>query len=337
MEFYYYHRSMSSDSRKTTGRPSLAALLATLDEELSLLPDRGILLDPTGSALERARELWIDEVHHSTALEGNTMTRAEVADLLDTGRTSGQTRLAEALDVQGYAEAVEWVSAHARGGRRIGLSSAEISELHRVALGPMWSVEPPPSREPAGAFRAGGVRVGQVAVSIPSAIRADLSDWSRSAARLREHPVVHAAEHHFWFERIHPFIDGNGRVGRLICNLMLLQSGYPRVVIESSQRAAYLRALRSADSGNSSPLSELLARAARRSLAGVLQVRLRGPQQLVPLSVLAKEAGLTSAYLRQLALKGRLRTTRTGRSYLSSRAWLEEYLAARDPRGHRKG
>ncbi len=62
------------------------------------------------------------------------------------------------------------------------------------------------------------------------------------------HPILHAAEHHAWFERIHPFVDGNGRVRRLLLNFMLLQEGYPPAVILASQRPRYLQALRTAGS-----------------------------------------------------------------------------------------
>ena len=52
--------------------------------------------------------------------------------------------------------------------------------------------------------------------------------WSRSTRRRDDvHPLVHAAVHHAGFERIHPFVDGNGRVGRLLLNFMLIQAGYP--------------------------------------------------------------------------------------------------------------
>lgn len=96
-----------------------------------------------------------------------------------------------------------------------------------------------------GAWTSGGVIVGRVAVSLPAAVSADLQTWVESTENGDDrHAITHAAMHHAWFQRIHPFVDGNGRVGRLILNFMLLQNGYPPAVILASQRARYLGHLR---------------------------------------------------------------------------------------------
>jgi Fic family protein len=58
-----------------------------------------------------------------------------------------------------------------------------------------------------------------------------------------EHPLIVAAEAHTRFVSIHPFIDGNGRTGRLIMNLILLQNGYTPVIIKNDKRVNYLDAI----------------------------------------------------------------------------------------------
>jgi Fic/DOC family len=176
-----------------------------------------------------------------------------------------------------------------------------------------------------------------VQVSLPAAIPADLDSWTASTKRGDTHPVVHAAVHHAWFERIHPFTDGNGRVGRLILNFMLGQAGYPPAVILASQRPRYLQALRTADGGNPHPLAEVIARAVSGTLSRFLIPHLAGEARLVPLSALAATSPYSSAYLRQLVLAGKLRAIRDGRLWLSSRAWLNAYTAKRDPRGGKPG
>ena len=169
---------------------------------------------------------------------------------------------------------------------------------------------------------------------MPAAIPADLDSWSASTTtRGDTHPVVHVAVHHAWFERIHPFTDGNGRVGRLILNFMLSQAGYPPAVILASQRPRYLQALRIADNGNPNTLAEVIARAVSGTLSRFLIPHLAGEAKLVPLSALAATSPYSSAYLRQLVLAGKLRAIRDGRLWLSSRAWLNAYTAKRDPRG----
>jgi hypothetical protein len=209
-----------------------------------------------------------------------------------------------------------------------------VSEIHKHVVSLAWQVDPPSTRERPGAWRAGGVSVRRVRVSLPAAIPAELRAWSDSTRDLDgNHPVVHAALHHAWFERIHPFVDGNGRVGRLILNFMLIQHGYPPAVILATQRPRYLRALGTADAGNPKPLGEVIARAVSDALSRLLIPKLAGDAKLIPLRALASETSYSPSYLRQLAVTGRLRAIREGRLWLSSRDWLNEYIKTRDPRG----
>lgn len=211
-----------------------------------------------------------------------------------------------------------------------------LSEVHRQMIELAWAVEPPPTRDRPGQWRSVGVSVRGLDVSLPVAVSADSRQWSASSGQLADrHPLEHAAVHHAWLERIHPFVDGNGRVGRLILNFMLLQHGYPPAVIHVDQRPRHLRALRSADGGNYRPLTEVISRAVSGALNRFLIPNLAGDARLVPLSSLTTTGPYGAAYLRQLAIAGRLKAIREKRLWLSSRAWLNEYVASRDPRGTR--
>jgi hypothetical protein len=325
-------RKRSKSQERGPGRPSLSEVLTRVDAEVRLLRDRLGGLPHAVEADHILRAIWIDDVHNSTAIEGNTMTRAQVEALVEQRRASAS--LAESLDVEGYARAADWVYLHA--AEYTGVPVTIVSHVHQVALGLTWQVEPPATRDVAGAWRASAVRVRDVPVSIPVAIPADLQQWSESTGNRDEqtHPLIHAATHHAWFERIHPFVDGNGRVGRLLLNFMLVQAGYPPAVILAAERRRYLQALRIADSGNPHPLAEVIARAVSSTLSRFLIPNLAGNAKLVPLAALATPRGPYSAvYLRQLVLKGRLRAIRDGNLWLSSRDWIAEYLATRDPRG----
>ena len=326
---------MHDDRRETQrGRPSLQEVLARLDEEVKLLHTHLGGLPRAVEADHVLRQIWIDDVHNSTAIEGNTMTRAQVENLVERRQTSAS--LVESLEVEGYARAADWVYRNAPDFS--GVPVSVVSEIHKQVVNLAWQIDPPTTRDDPGAWRRGAVRVRSVQVSPPAAIPADLDSWSASTTnRAETHPVVHAAVHHAWFERIHPFTDGNGRVGRLILNVILIQEGYPPAVILASQRPRYLQALTSADGGNPNPLAEVIARAVSGTLSRFLIPNLAGEAKLVPLSALAATSPYSAAYLRQLVLAGKLRAIRDGRLWLSSRAWLSAYAAKRDPRGGKPG
>jgi len=322
----------SESRKKRPGRPTYKETLDLLDEEVALLRRSLGGLPRAVEADQILRSIWIDDVHHSTAIEGNTMTRAQVEDLVEKRRASAS--LIEVLEVEGYARAADWVYRNAADFS--GVPTEVLSEIHRQAMELVWAVDPPPTDDRPGQWRSTGVSVRGLNVSLPVSISADLRAWSDSTVNLvGNHPLEHVAIHHAALEKIHPFIDGNGRVGRLVLNFMLLQRGYPPAVIHVDQRPRYLRALRSADGGNWRPLTEVVARAVSGALNRFLIPGLAGKAKLVPLSSLAAQGPYSAAYLRQLALAGRLRTIREGRLWLSSRAWLDEYISSRDPRGTR--
>lgn len=322
--------SQSISEKGGRGRPSLQDVLSLLDEQVALLKSRLGGLPHAVEADDILRAIWIDDVHNSTAIEGNTMTRAQVEDLVERGKASAA--LIENLEVKGYADAADWVYRHSPDYDRVPVSV--VSEVHKLAVTLAWDLEPPATHDRPGAWRQASVAVRSVKVSAPTAIPSDLDTWSASTGTLGEsHPVVHAAMHHAWFERIHPFVDGNGRVGRLVLNFMLIQRGYPPAIIVKTQRPRYLRALKLADEGNPNPLAEVVARAVSGVLTRFLIPNLAGTAKLVPLAALGSQGPYPVQYLRLLVFQGKLRAVRDGRLWLSSRKWLDDYIANRDTRG----
>src|SRR5712692_5793769 len=132
---------MGRMSPRGRGRPSRADVLRSLDRAIDDLHSVGGL--PLPAEADAIWEgIWYEETHHSTAIEGNTLVLKEVKLLLDEGRAVGDKELKEYLEVQGYAEAAQWVYQQAiRGGLwEAGdlISLAELREIHRCTIEPAW-------------------------------------------------------------------------------------------------------------------------------------------------------------------------------------------------------
>jgi Fic/DOC family len=329
-------------SRVGRGRPARAAVYERLRLQIGELRDRlGGLPSPV-EADGIWRGIWLEEAHHSTAIEGNTLVLKQVEQLLDEGRAVGNKELREYMEVRGYADAANWVYGQAidPGVWSTGklLSLTELRHVHRLALAPAWGVAPHPSATDAerpGSFREHDIQSFPSGMQPPPwpEVPAMIADWLAGAQRLGEKGVdadpEALARVHSSFERIHPFLDGNGRTGRLILNLLLVRLGYPPAVIYKGDRSRYLAALRRADQGDHGPLAELLARAILDNLHKFVVPAVAGPLRLVPLPALASKQ-ISANALRVAATRGRLQASKAGDgTWRSTRAWVDEYLAGR--------
>jgi Fic family protein len=211
------------------------------------------------------RDFTGDFAYDTNAIEGSTVDRPEVAGMLeDRIWPQGRTR-DEISETYGVAEAV----AHIRKAR-VHLSLALMKRLHLIVFRNSLGF--------AGRFRAMGEEVAVVAGDgtvmhrgAPSGrvvpLLHALVDWY-GRNRRRYPPLVLAAVVHNQFENIHPFRDGNGRVGRLLLNNILLRHGLPPVNIEVEHRSVYYRALQVYEhEGNLRPMLELILLEYRRRKA----------------------------------------------------------------------
>jgi Fic family protein len=307
----------------TRGRPSRATIYRRFEAAVAELAKFGGLPSPAEAKLIWD-DLWHLEAHNSTAIEGNTLVLKEVATLLDEGRAVGAKPLAEYMEVLGYGEAARWVYTQAvePGEWTDGalITVTEVRHVHQVAMTPVWNVAPHPDATPAespGSFRRHDIQPFHGGMRPPpwTEVSSHVNDWvgrvvalgaaARGGASAASELPERVAEIHAAFERVHPFLDGNGRAGRLLLNLILVRLGYPPAIIFKRRRERYLDALDRADKGDPGPLAEVIARSVIDNLHRFVVPNIAGPARLVPLAALETKE-LSYEALRQAARRGRL-------------------------------
>ena len=295
-------------------------------------------------AAEIWREVWIEEVHHSTGLGGNSLTRNEVERLLADGRAVGSRLLLEYLYVRGYGDASRWVCQQAAEPKAL-VNLEEICFLHEqtTRLSSAAIHKTASSPEEPGRFREHELQVSADGITPVSwrFVPAEMEKWLAQANELeaiQKQPEAQAirevaealARIHSRFVKTQPFATANGLVARLAANLLLVRGGLPPAIVQKRQRSAYQQALQRADLGDFSQLADLFAQGIFRSLAWFAQPELE--EGLVPLSALATEE-INVAALRVAAARGRLRAKRPlGGRWLSTPEWVADYIASRHQR-----
>ena len=299
------------------GRPSRQTVYDQLARSLGDLRQRlGGLPSPTQAEIIWS-DIWHLEAHHSTALEGNTLVLREVEALLDDGRAVGAKPLKDYLEVKGYGDAARWVYRQALEPDEWSadglISLNEVRRVHSVAMGPVWGMTPPPWPDVPALLRDWVDEVVGFGREVSSGLQTS-AGLPEALARL-----------HHRFEQIHPFLDGNGRTGRLVLNLILVRLGYPPVVIFTRQRDDYLRALCRADAGDVGALGEVIARAMLDNINRFIVPVVAGSSLLVPLASLVDKR-YSLAALRQAAQRGRLEAIQgVDGVWMSTREAVEAY------------
>lgn len=187
-------------------------------------------------------------IHESNAIEGNTLTLAETEVVIRRGLTVAGKPLKDHLEAKNHLDAFHLLQRLV--SEQMLFDEAVLLQLHAVIL---RGIED----EWAGRYRNVGVRISGSRHVPPNPVKVptlmeELFAWYPTQTLL--HPVELAADLHLKLAQIHPFIDGNGRVCRLVMNLHLMQHGYPLTIIRAAntQRAEYYQALSDSDQSSDS-------------------------------------------------------------------------------------
>lgn len=188
----------------------------------------------TAGEVERLNEEFIIEyTYNSNAIEGNTLTLRET-DLVLRGLTIDKKPLKDHMEAVGHKEAFEFVSELVKNN--VPISESVIKQIHYLVLAD--------KKEDRGVYRRVPVRImgAQHEPVQPYLIAPKMEELLHAFVESTEHIVTKLARFHIEFEGIHPFIDGNGRTGRLLINLELMKAGYPPIDIKFTDRISYYNA-----------------------------------------------------------------------------------------------
>ena len=185
----------------------------------------------TVSELQRLQEEFLVEyTYNSNAIGGNTLTLQETALVLE-GVTIDRKPLKDHLEAVGHKDAFLYVQRLVEN--KVPFSERVIKQIHTLVL-----IDRPEDR---GIYRRIPVRIigayhtPPEPVFVPEQMKQLIKEFSKK----KLHPIESAALLHLKFERIHPFVDGNGRTGRLLLNLFLMQNGYPPINVKFTDRKRY--------------------------------------------------------------------------------------------------
>ena len=208
--------------------PLYQLVFAKIDE---LKHKLGLRRPLTQGELKRLQdEFMIEFTYDSNAIEGNTLTLQETAMVLE-GITIDAKPLKDHLEEVGHKAAFEYVKQIIV--EKMVFSEGLIKEIHSLVL-----MDRPEDR---GRYRRIPVRIMGASHEPPQPylVPIQMEQLLEELKQGQLHPLEAAALFHLKFEGIHPFIDGNGRTGRLILNFMLMQAGYPPINVKFADRRKY--------------------------------------------------------------------------------------------------
>ena len=299
-----------------------------IDDKLALLNSFRPL---PASAVKKLKEQFeIEMTYNSNAIEGNSLTLKETYLVINEGLTIKGKPLKDHLEAKNHQEALEYLYDLVEKDKKNTFSENLIRSLNQI-------VQQNIDKEWAGRYRNSGVIISGADHKPPEALEIsrlmqNLIRWVGENKKKID-PVELASIVHHKLVFIHPFFDGNGRTSRLVMNIILMQSGFPLVIVLKSDRKKYYQTLSLADKGDYIPFVNFIARAVERTMDIYLKILMpskKGKEKFISLADLAKDSKFTEKYLNLLARNGKLEAHKDGRNWLSSKEAINKYLEGRE-------
>jgi len=299
-----------------------------IDEKLALLKSFRPL--PVSAVKKLKEQFEIEMTYNSNAIEGNSLTLKETYLVINEGLTIKGKPLKDHIEAKNHQEALGYLYDLVEKDKKNTFSENLIRSLNQI-------VQQNIDKEWAGRYRNSGVIIGGAdhkppeALEIPRLMQ-NLIRWVGENKK-KMHSVELASIVHHKLVFIHPFFDGNGRTSRLVMNILLMQSGFPLVIVLKNDRKKYYQTLSLADKRDYAPFVNFIARAVERTLDIYLKILMpskKGKEKFVSLADLAKDSKFTEKYLNLLARSGKLEAHKDGRNWLSSEEAITKYLKGRE-------
>jgi len=235
--------------------------------------------------------------------------------VINEGITVKNKPLKDHLEAKNHQEALEYLYKLIEISGRNTFSEILIRNLHKLIL-------KQEDEEWAGVYRNSNVIIGGSnhtppdALDVPNQMK-ELLNWLQKEKKETDVVELSAILHHK-LVYIHPFFDGNGRTARLVMNLLLMQAGFPLVIILKNDRKKYYSVLDKADKNNYAPLVNFIAQAVERSLDLYLKAitpASEKTEKYLTLSELSKLKGIpySAKYLNLLMRQGKIGGHKEGR------------------------
>lgn len=287
------------------------------------------------SALKKIQDHFrIEMTYNSNAIEGNSLTLKETFLVINEGITVKGKPLKDHLEARDHYLTLNYLYDLVENGKHHTISEHLIRSMHQLIMQET-------DKEWAGVYRNANVIISGADYIPPDALEVahkmkELIDWIKGN-KGNLHIIELAALLHHKLVYIHPFFDGNGRTSRIIMNLLLMQYGFPLVIILKNDRKKYYNVLSQADKENYKPLVQFIAQSVERSLDLYLKTLTpvsKKREKYLTLAELASKVPYSAKYLNLLARKGKLEAHKEGRNWLSSEEAIMRYIEGRER--HRK-